>query len=105
MANALTPTLNWKEIFILGKQIEEPIRGLYLERIFIPARTRFSNGFLLGEMALGFSGKKDLSVVFSLRPSHPYIYLTQQKLRVATQASRTGFDLALSKYLKGMKID
>ncbi len=105
MANALTPTLNWKEIFILGKQIEEPIRGLYLERIFIPARTRFSNGFLLGEMALGFSGKKALSVVFSLRPSHPYIYLTQQKLRVATQASRTGFDLALSKYLKGMKID
>ncbi len=106
MSSALFSPLNWKELGLLAPAIDRPVRGLFLERVFAPERKRFPQGFLKGEWAFRLSGKSgERTLILSVRTRRPYVYLVEGKgPKPAPQATHSGFDLAISKHLKGARI-
>ncbi len=89
----------------------EPLRaeleGAFLDRIVVPERSEFPGGFLKGEWALRFaSRRKDMTLLISVRPRHPYVAVAPGKGPKAAQGgTRSPFDLAAGKLLKGAKLD
>lgn len=89
----------------------EPLRaeleGAFLDRIVVPERSEFPGGFLKGEWALRFaSRRKDMTLLISVRPRHPYVAVAPGKGPKAAQGgTRSPFDLAAGKLLKGAKLE
>lgn len=104
--NTNWPNLNWKEIEVLAREIAPELEGLFVDRIIVPGRPRFPQGYLKGEWIIRFTGRKqERALLISTRPRHPYFALYPDKgPQTAQAATRSPFDLALSKYLKEVKL-
>lgn len=102
----MNPTLNWRELEISIKQIRSLLEGQFLDRVFVPERSEFPAGYLKEEWIFRFTGQKqEDDLLISVRPKHPYIALSpKKKLKASTQATRSPFDLYLSKNLCGSKL-
>ena len=102
----MTPTLNWREIERLVSQLRPRILGQFVDRIIVPERARFPSGYLKGEWAMRLHSREaDGVLLFSIRARHPYIaYLTGKGPKAATAGTRSPFDLAASKLLKGARL-
>jgi predicted ribosome quality control (RQC) complex YloA/Tae2 family protein len=100
------PNLNWKEIELLAGQIAPELEGLFVDRVIVPTRPRFPQGYLKGEWVIRFTGRKqERALLISLRARHPYFALLADKgPNAASTATRSPFDLALSKQLKDLKL-
>lgn len=99
--------LNWKEISLLAPALEGELAGLFVEKVLVPARGRFPEGFLKNEWALKLTGRgREALLVFSVRPRRPYVYRAPgRSLRAAPSGTRSGFDLSLAKFLEGKKLE
>src|SRR5690348_11346367 len=102
----MTPTLNWRELTSLVDKIRPEVKGLFVDRIIIPERPKFPNGYIKGEWSLRLTGRRqEATVLFSIRPRHPYIaFLSGKGPKASTQATHSPFDLNLSKHLKGARL-
>ncbi|MCM2321775.1 MAG: NFACT RNA binding domain-containing protein [Oligoflexia bacterium] len=100
------PILNWKELALLVDQLRQRIEGLYLDRLIVPERPRFPEGYLKGEWILRFTGRKaEAELLLSVRSRHPAIVLLSGRgPRAAPEATHSAFDLALSKQLRGSRL-
>lgn len=98
--------LNWKELASLIAKIRPEIEGLFVDRLIVPHRAQFPDRYLKGEWAMRLSDrKKEFSLIFSIRPRFPYLLLFKGKgPQASTHATRSPFDLSLSKHLKGSKL-
>ncbi len=99
-------SLNWKEIASLADQIRPEIEGLFIDRIIVPERSRFPGGYLKGEWAIRLTGRRSEGVfLFSVRTRHPYFsFIPGKGPKAAPGATRSPFDLELSKHLKGQRL-
>ncbi len=52
------PTLNWKETAALVDAIRPALEGLFVDRVVVPTRLEFAEGFVRGEWALRLTGRK-----------------------------------------------
>jgi len=104
--NSVWPNWNWKEVAALVEKIAPEIHDLFVDRIIVPARPEFPNGYLKGEWIIRFTGRKaERSLLVSTRARHPYIGLYAAKgPQAAAEATKSPFDQALSKHLKGLKL-
>src|SRR5437870_1758483 len=102
----MNPTLNWQELEISVNCIRPHLEGKFLDRVFVPERNEFPNGYLKEEWAFRFMGQKqEGDLLVSVRPRHPYLAWGPKKaLKAATLATRSPFDLFLSKNLCGSKL-
>lgn len=98
--------LNWKELAALIEKIRPEIEGLFVDRIIVPHRPQFPDRYLKGEWAIRLSSrKKEFSLALSIRPRVPYLLLYKGKgPQASPMATRSPFDLSLSKHLKGSKL-
>lgn len=99
--------LNWKEIALLVSGLKPEVEGLFLDRIVVAERPRFPQGYIKGEWVLRLSGRRqECCLVFSVRPRHPYLALIRGKgPKAAASGTHSPFDLAISKALRGAKLD
>lgn len=100
------PVLTWKELESLIAALRPAAEGLFVDRVVVPERSRYPEGFLKNEWALRLTGRKaEATLVFSVRPRHPAIELLAGKGPLAAKAgTRSAFDLALSKHLRGARL-
>ncbi len=99
--------LNWKELKIWVDRLKPEVEGRFVDRLIVPARARFPQGFLKGEWAMRLTGRgtSDRCLILSCRPRKPTLYLIDGKgPQAALQATHSGFDLAANKHLKGAKL-
>lgn len=99
-------SLNWREWELFIQKIKPEIEGLFVERVIIPEREAFPQGYLKGEWSLRLTGRRQEGVLtLSVRPRHPYLTWRSGKGPKASQkATRSAFDLSLSKHLKGARL-
>jgi predicted ribosome quality control (RQC) complex YloA/Tae2 family protein len=104
--NAVWPNWNWKEIETLVSKLKSEVNGLFVDRIIVPVRPEFPNGYLKGEWIIRLtSPRTEKALLFSTRARHPYIGLFENKgPQASNEATRSPFDLALGKHLKGLKL-
>lgn len=104
--NSVWPNWNWKELAALLEKIAPEIQDLFVDRIIVPARPEFPHGYLKNEWVIRLTGRKaERSLLVSTRARHPYIGLFVDKgPQAAATATKSAFDQALSKYLKGAKL-
>jgi predicted ribosome quality control (RQC) complex YloA/Tae2 family protein len=104
--NSVWPNWNWKEVAAVIERIAPEIQDLFVDRIVVPARPEFPNGYLKSEWVIRLTGRKaERSLLVSTRARHPYIGLFVEKgPQAATTATKSAFDQALSKHLKGSKL-
>src|SRR4051812_1453307 len=102
----MTPCLNWRELELLASKIGPEIEGLFVDRIIVPDRERFPEGYLKGEWAFRLTGRRNEGILLlSIRSRHPYVAWSQGKgPKASPKATRSPFDLGLSKHLKGAKL-
>lgn len=102
----MTPTLNWREIAELVRAIAPGIQGAFVDRIVVPARPSFPGGYVKSEWAIRLGSRKsERTLLFSVRPRHPYLTLLDGRgPKAAEGATHSPFSLALSKHLKGAKL-
>lgn len=102
----MIPNLNWRELELLIAQLRPRVVGLFVDRILVPKREAFIDGYLKGEWLIRLTGKKqECCLLLSIRPKQPYIAWTSGKgPQVSPQATRSPFDLNLTKYIKGAKL-
>jgi predicted ribosome quality control (RQC) complex YloA/Tae2 family protein len=102
----MTPTLNWREITAWINKIRPEVKGLFVDRIIVPERPKFPNGYIKGEWSLRLTGRKQEAILlFSIRPRHPYIaFLNGRGPKASLKATHSPFDLNLSKHLKGARL-
>jgi predicted ribosome quality control (RQC) complex YloA/Tae2 family protein len=102
----MTPCLNWLELQVFIEKIKSEVIGLFVDRIIVPQRTHFPEGYLKGEWSIRLTGKRqEGALLFSIRPRHPYLsWYTHRGPQGSSQATRSPFDLALSKYIKGSRL-
>lgn len=102
----MTPTLNWKEAARLAQAIGPEIQGLFVDRVVIPERTSFPEGYLRHEWVIRLTGRRaEAALFFSVRPRHPYLALCLEKgPKASLTATHSPFSLNLSKSLKGAKV-
>ncbi|MFN7685000.1 MAG: NFACT RNA binding domain-containing protein [Oligoflexia bacterium] len=100
------PTLNWREIALCADQASRLLVGMRLDRIIIADRPDFAQGYLKNEWFLRFEDRKRESVLsFSVRPRSCYFAARIGKgPKASSAATRSAFDQALSKYLKGGRL-
>ena len=100
------PLLNALEIARLADGLARECTGAHFERLSIPERPDFPEGFLKNEWVLRLSQKKrDLALFLSVRPRACYVALAAGKgPKQAPQSTRSPFDQALSKYIKGARL-
>jgi predicted ribosome quality control (RQC) complex YloA/Tae2 family protein len=77
-----------------------------VERVIVPERRHFPEGYLKGEWILRLTGRKNEGVLLmSIRTRKPYLTWSPGKgAKASQQATRSPFDLTLSKHLKGAKL-
>ncbi len=102
----MNPSLNWRELEILVDGIRPEVEGLFVDRLIVPSRDYFPMGYLKGEWAIRLTGRRqDCILLLSIRARHPYLAWHKGKgPRAATEGTRSAFDLAVQKYLKGAKL-
>jgi predicted ribosome quality control (RQC) complex YloA/Tae2 family protein len=99
--------MNWREIEVLVQRLRERLgESMYLERIIAPERPRFPAKYIKSEWALKLRGKRQEAwVVFSVRPRRPYLaFYPAKALRLAPEATRSPFDLEVSRHLKDSRL-
>ncbi len=98
--------MNWKELALLVERLREPLKGLFVERVVVPARPHFPEGFVRGEWSIRLTGRRqEISLLFSVRPRNPYLYIAggAKGPRNAERATHSPFSLSLSRQLRGAK--
>ena len=100
------PFLNWRELERFCALVSPQITGAFIERVIVPDRPRFPLGFLKGEWALRIESKKANHVLLcSVRAQKPYLtHLFGKGPQAAPEGTRSPFDLALSKQIRGARI-
>ncbi len=103
----MTPTLNWREIHHLVEQLRGELEGTFVDRFIVPERPRFAAGYLKGEWAIRLTSRRsEHALLFSIRARHPYLFAIPGKgPRAAPEGTRSPFDLAASKTLKGARLE
>ncbi len=98
--------LNWREIAKLAEWIHPEITGMFVDRIIVPERREFPEGYLKSEWAIRVTSRgREAVFVFSVRPGKPGLdWIPGKGPRASTHASRSGFDLSLNKLLSGRKV-
>lgn len=95
--------LNWKEIAQLARLLDARVRGSFVDRVIVPERSRFPDGFLKSEWAIRLS--RGGCLLASARPRAPYATFVPGKgPAAAAKATQSAFGLALAKHLPGAKI-
>lgn len=102
----MIPALNWKELEHLVAKTSSEIEGMFVERVIVPERKSYPEGYLKGEWVIRLTGKKkEAFLLLSLRPRQPYFAWSEGKSPTASiQATRSPFDLTISKALKGARV-
>jgi hypothetical protein len=102
----MKPPLNWREIARLSEWIAPEITGMFVDRVVVPARPEFPEGYLKHEWAIRLTSRgKEATLLFSIRPNHPGLnWIAGKGPRAAASAPRSGFDLNLNKLLSGRKV-
>ena len=87
-------------------QIAPFCEGLFVEKLIVPERKHFPEVFIKGEWFIRLSGRRaDGGILFSVRARHPYLaWVSGKGPKASPQATHAVFDLNLSKYLKGARI-
>jgi len=100
------PILNWREIAQLAAQFGPSLVGAHLERVLIADRPDFPQGYLKNEWILRFQDRKrEHCLWLSLRPKACFFSLIDGKgPKPSTIATRSPFDQALTKAIKGRRI-
>lgn len=99
----MTAPLNWKEIELHAQLLAPIIEGARIDKVLVPHRPEFSEGFLKNEWILRLSNARYLWL--SLRNSQPFLALGEGAgPRPSPKATRSAFDLQLSRHLEGGKI-
>ena len=106
-AKASIPVLNWKELEFLVSRIAPKIEGSFVDRVVVPERKSFPQGYLKSEWAIRLTEKKGESfLLLSLKPRQCYFAWSSEKSpKASVSAPHSAFDLALSKHLKGIRIE
>lgn len=103
------PSLNWREIQAMAKNLNTRVVGAWVERVIVPARPFSATGFLKGEVYLRLSGPQAEragveGLVLNLRPRESYLYCVEKTpLVAAPSATKSAFIQMLGKYLSGAK--
>lgn len=98
--------LNWREIKLLADWIDPLVKGMFVDRVIVPERPEFPDGFLKGEWSLRLTSRAgEAALLFSVRPKRPYIdWIVGKGPRASRHATRSGFDLSLTKTFAGRKV-
>jgi predicted ribosome quality control (RQC) complex YloA/Tae2 family protein len=108
--NAVWPNWNWREIETWTSKLRPEVEGLFVERVIVPTRPEFPSGYLKGEWIIRLTGRLksvpiERSLLLSVRARHPYFAVFRKKGPLAApEATRSAFDLNLSKHLKGLRL-
>ncbi|MCC7442039.1 MAG: DUF814 domain-containing protein [Bdellovibrionales bacterium] len=99
--------LNWREISELVRALAPRIEGAFVDRLLVPERPRYPERYLKGEWAVRLTHRRGDSVlVFSVRPRATYLCLEDGKgPRASERGTRSPFDLAVNKRLKGARLE
>lgn len=102
----MLPTLNWRELSVWVDAIRPEVEEMFVDKVIIPERKSFPDGYLKGEWAIRLTARKNERVlIFSARPRRPYVVLCPDKgPKASALATHAAFDLALSKHLRGTKL-
>ena len=102
----MKPPLNWREIARLSEWIDPEISGMFVDRIVVPERPEFSEGYLKHEWAIRLTARgREATLLFSIRPNKPRLnWIVGKGPRASTAGTRSGFDLSLNKLLSGRKV-
>lgn len=100
------PLLNHLEIARLASLLERECAGAHVERLIIPERPEFPEGYLKSEWVLRLQNRRrDLALFLSVRPRACSVSLAEGKGPKHSQTStRSPFDQALAKHLKGARL-
>src|SRR5690348_11820966 len=95
--------LNWREIETLVEWVKPEVEGMFIDRVIVPERPEFPEGYLKSEWAIRLTSRKqEATLIFSVRPRHPYLdWISGKGPRASSHATRSGFDLSLNKLLDG----
>lgn len=102
----MKPPLNWREIARLSEWIDPEIAGMFVDRIVVPERPEFPEGYLKHEWAIRLTARgREATLLFSVRPNKPGLnWIVGKGPRASTAGTRSGFDLSLNKLLSGRKV-
>jgi hypothetical protein len=100
------PLLNHLEIARLASLLDRECAGAHVERLIIPERPEFPEGYLKSEWVLRLSQRRcDLALFFSVRPRACSVSLAGGKgPKHSQESTRSPFDQALAKQLKGARL-
>ncbi len=102
----MIPQLNWLEIAALIDRIRPEVEGVFVDRVIVPEREKFPSGYLKGEWLIRLTGRRqDAFLLVSIFPRRSYLAWSPGKgPKASPAATRSPFDLNLSKHLKGSKL-
>ncbi len=102
----MLPALNWREIARLAGLASGELVGTHVDRVLIADRPGFPDGYLKSEWFLRLGDRRREAVLgFSVRPRACYFMVMPGKgPRQSSAATRSPFDQALSKHLKGRRL-
>jgi predicted ribosome quality control (RQC) complex YloA/Tae2 family protein len=102
------PQLNWRELERINAALRDAdpeYVGGFVDRVIVPERTRTVQGFQKNEWVIRFSGRGgDRWMGFGIRVRHCHLVAgTGKGPKASERATRSGFDLALNKQLRGRR--
>jgi len=100
------PVLNWKEIALLSKRLTPELADMHVERVFARRHPDHPDGFARSEWVIQFASRRtERAFAFSVRSRSPYFSLPEANaVKPSPHATKSPFDLALSKYLRGARL-
>lgn len=100
------PVLNWREWELRLTDLAKEAVGLHVDRIVVPERPRYPDGYLKHEWVLRLTGRKqERALLFSVRPRKPALDLLPDRGPApARSATQSAFGLALAKHLRGSRL-
>ncbi len=103
---AAFPLLNHLEIARLAELLNAECAGAHLDRLIVPERADFPEGYLKSDWVFRLEQRRrELALFLSLRPRACSVSLLEGRgPRHSQQATRSPFDQALSKHLKGLRL-
>lgn len=102
----MNPALSFKELHRLIALLRPHLLGARCDRVFVPEAKGHPEGFLKKEWVISLYGNgKSQQLILSLRPQRcGMVWTDRELLAPAKRASRSGFDLSLSKSVVGAKL-
>jgi predicted ribosome quality control (RQC) complex YloA/Tae2 family protein len=102
----MLPALNWREIGRIAELASAELVGTHVDRVLIADRPEFPDGYLKNEWFLRLGDRRREAVLgFSVRPRSCYLTVLKGKgPKPSPLATRSPFDQALSKHLKGRRL-